>query len=322
MLLAAIGWTGVTAIMGCSGYVFGGWRMAALVVGGFLIFGVLGLWEEAMDTLALTLAAVVLSLLIGVPLGILAGRSDRFMGLISPLLDVMQIMPTFAYLAPLTLFFLIGPASAVIATLIYAVPTTIRITAYGIRGVSPSRRSRRPRRWVRRAWQTLRKVQLPMARRTIILAVNQTMMMALAMVVITALIDAPGLGQNITRCAPALDVGKAFEAGLAIVIMAIVLDRLDHAGLERAERQHRSGVVESPRRRRMIILGAAAHRPAGHPHRDPDPSRPDVPDRPSRSRSRTRSTQVPTGSRRTRTTTPMPSRTWSPTASSIPWSRS
>ena len=95
-LLTAIGWTGVTAIMGALGYLFGGWRLAALMVGGFLMFGFLGLWEAAIDTLALTLAAVVIAVIIGVPLGILAGRNDRFMALISPILDVMQIMPTFA----------------------------------------------------------------------------------------------------------------------------------------------------------------------------------------------------------------------------------
>jgi glycine betaine/proline transport system permease protein len=256
-VLAAIGWTGVTAIMGALGYVFGGWRLAALMVGGFLLFGVLGLWEAAIDTLALTLAAVVISILIGVPLGIIAGRSDRFMGLISPILDVMQIMPTFAYLAPLTLFFLIGPASAVIATLIYALPAAIRITAYGIRGVNESTVEAATSMGSTRL-QTLRKVQVPMARPQIVLAVNQTMMLALSMVVITALIDAPGLGKNITRSLETLNVGTAFDAGIAIVVMAIVLDRLTTRASERAERQHRSGVIESPRRRRMIILGAAA----------------------------------------------------------------
>ncbi len=135
--------------MGALGYVFGGWRLAALMVGGFLAFGILGLWEAAIDTLALTLAAVVISVLIGVPMGIVAGRSDRFMALISPILDVMQIMPTFAYLAPLTLFFLIGPASAVIATLIYAMPAAIRITAYGIRGVERFDRGGGHARWAR-----------------------------------------------------------------------------------------------------------------------------------------------------------------------------
>ena len=224
-ILTSLGWTGVTAIMAALGFIFGGWRLAALMVGGFLAFGVLGLWQAAIDTLALTLAAVVIAVLIGVPLGILAGRSDRFMALISPILDVMQIMPTFAYLAPLTLFFLIGPASAVIATLIYALPAAIRITAYGIRGVNPTTVEAATSMGSTR-FQTLLKVQVPMARPQIVLAINQTMMLALSMVVITALIDAPGLGKNITRSLETLNVGTAFDAGIAIVIMAIVLDRL------------------------------------------------------------------------------------------------
>ena len=125
----------------------------------------------------MTLAAVVIAVLIGVPLGVLAGRNDRFMALVSPILDVMQIMPTFAYLAPLTLFFLIGPASAVIATLIYALPAAIRITAYGIRGVNASTVEAATSMGSTRL-QTLRKVQIPMARPQIVLAINQTMMLA------------------------------------------------------------------------------------------------------------------------------------------------
>lgn len=255
--LAAIGWPGVTAIMGALGVIFGSWRLALLTAGGFLIFGVLGLWDAAIDTLALTLAAVLLALLIGFPLGIVAGRSDRFLALISPVLDVMQIMPTFAYLAPLTLFFLIGPASAVIATLIYAVPPAIRITALGIRGVSPTSVEAAVSMGATR-FQTLRSVQVPMARKQIVLAVNQTMMLALSMVVITAVIDAPGLGKNITRALEQGNVGRAFDAGLAIVIMAIVLDRLTTRASEHQELRHRSGNIESITRRRLLIGSAAA----------------------------------------------------------------
>jgi glycine betaine/proline transport system permease protein len=254
-ILSALGWTGVTVIGGALGYIFGGWRLAALMVGGCLVMGALGLWPAAMDTLALTMAAVVVSLLIGIPLGVLAGRNDRFMALVSPVLDVMQIMPTFAYLAPLALFFLIGPASAAIATLIYAVPPAIRITAHGIRGVSPTTVEAAASMGSTR-FQILRKVQMPMARKQIVLAVNQTMMFALSMVVITALIDAPGLGKNIIFALERLDVGAAFDAGLAIVILAILLDRLTTRASERVEVQHRSGVIESPRRRRVVLFGA------------------------------------------------------------------
>jgi len=231
-VLHGLGWPGLTTIGAVLGFLAGGWRLAALMASGFLSFGVLGLWERSVDTLALTLSAVVLSLLIGIPLGIVAGRSDRFMNTIRPVLDVMQIMPTFAYLAPFALFFLIGPATAAIVTMIYAVPPAIRITALGIRGVAPAS--------VEAATslgstgrQLLTKVQLPMARRTIILGINQTIMMALSMVVITALVDAPGLGKNIIKALQSNDVGLAFDAGLAIVIMAIMLDRLTTQASER-----------------------------------------------------------------------------------------
>jgi glycine betaine/proline transport system permease protein len=233
-ILHGLTWPGLTTIGGIAGFLVGGWRLGALMATGFLSFGVLGLWERSVDTLALTLAAVVLSLLIGIPLGILAGRSDRFMNAIRPVLDVMQIMPTFAYLAPFALFFLIGPATAAIVTMIYAVPPAIRITALGIRGVAPAS--------VEAATslgstgrQLLAKVQLPMARRTIILGINQTMMMALSMVVITALVDAPGLGKNIIKALQINDVGLAFDAGLAVVIMAIMLDRLTTQASERLD---------------------------------------------------------------------------------------
>ncbi len=233
-VLAALTWPGLTTIGGVLGFLVGGWRLAALMATGFLSFGVLGLWERSVDTLALTLAAVVLSLVIGIPLGILAGRSDRFMNAIRPVLDAMQIMPTFAYLAPFALFFLIGPATAAIVTMIYAIPPAIRITALGIRGVAPvSVEAATSLGSTSR--QLLTKVQLPMARRTIILGINQTIMMALAMVVITALVDAPGLGKNIIKALFSNDVGLAFDAGLAIVIMAIMLDRLTTQASERLD---------------------------------------------------------------------------------------
>jgi glycine betaine/proline transport system permease protein len=256
-VLQGIGWLGVTAAVGALALVLAGWRIALLAVAGFLAFGVLGLWEESIDTLALTLTAVLLSLAIGVPLGILAGRSARFRRLVGPVLDVMQIMPTFAYLAPMALFFLIGAPAAAIATLIYAIPPAIRITALGIQGVPPASVEAATSMGSTR-WQLLRKVQLPMAKRTIVLAVNQTIMMALAMVVITALIDAPGLGETIIGALERVNVGAAFDAGLAIVIMAIVLDRLTVRASERVERRERAGRASSVTRRRVLVAGATA----------------------------------------------------------------
>ena len=256
-VLQGMGWLGVTAAVGALALVLAGWRIALLAVAGFLAFGILGLWQESIDTLALTLTAVLLSLAIGVPLGILAGRSARFRRLITPVLDVMQIMPTFAYLAPMALIFLIGAPAAAIATLIYAIPPAIRITALGIREV-PHASVEAATSMGSTRWQLLRKVQLPMAKRTIVLAVNQTIMMALSMVVITALIDAPGLGENIIQALERVNVGNAFDAGLAIVIMAIVLDRLTVRASQRVELRERAGRGSSVTRRRLLLVGATA----------------------------------------------------------------
>jgi glycine betaine/proline transport system permease protein len=230
-ILASLGWPGVIALVSAFGLLFGGVRLALLAGLGFAFIGVLGLWDEAMATLGVLLAAVVIALLIGLPLGIAAGRSNRLNALLSPVLDVMQIMPTLAYLAPLTLLFLIGRPSSTVATLIYALPAAIRITTLGIRGV--------PRDTVEAAsafgatgMQTLRKVELPLARRAIALGINQTIMLSLSMVVIAGLIGAPGLARNIVVSLSKVDVGTAFDAGLAIVILAIVLDRLTDAAGE------------------------------------------------------------------------------------------
>ena len=219
-----IGWLGVVAIIGLVVALWASIRVAILAVAGFITLGMLGLWQESMDTLALTLAAVVLSLLIGIPLGVLAGLFPKFEKLITPVLDFAQVMPTFVYLTPVTLFFLIGPASATIVTLIYSIPPALRITAVAIREVpwstveaSISMGSTR--------WQALRKVQLPQAKRTIVVGINQTIMAALSMVTIAALIDAPGLGRVVVQALETLNVGRSFQAGLAIVIMAVVLDR-------------------------------------------------------------------------------------------------
>ena len=249
-----VSWLGITAIFGAMGLVFVGWRTAVLVVGSFVVFGLLSLWDQSIQTLVLILVAVVLSLGIGIPLGIVAGRSDRFLKIVTPILDVMQIMPTFAYLSPLTLIFLIGPPAATIATMIYALPPAIRITAMGIRGVSPEA--------VEAAdslgstgFQVLRKVQLPMARSTIGLAVNQTIMMALLMVVITALINAPGLGESIIQAIIKLNLGQAFDAGVAIVLLAMVLDRLSASASKVSDRRHRGFDAVSEGRRRILVAG-------------------------------------------------------------------
>jgi len=252
--LPVLGWLGVVAVVAYVSWVFAGWRLALLAGAGFVFLGLQGLWQESMDTLALTLTAVAISLLFGIPLGIWAGLSDRFNRLVTPVLDFMQTMPTFVYLAPLTLLFLIGPASAVIATLIYAMPPAIRITAHGIRSV-PSTPIEATESLGATRRQTLTKVLLPMSKRTIVLGVNQTIMAALSMVTIAALIDAPGLGKTVVKALQTLDVGTAFNAGLAIVVMAIVLDRVTTAAAARVDL---GGRPSRWRRPAQILLGVLA----------------------------------------------------------------
>ncbi|MFF1307506.1 ABC transporter permease [Streptomyces sp. NPDC058307] len=251
-----IGWLGVVGIAGYVSWAVGNWRVALLAVAGFTFFGLQGLWQESMDTLSLTLSAVFVVMLFAIPLGVWAGLSDRFNQIMTPFLDFMQTMPTFVYLAPLTLFFEIGGASATIATVIYAAPPTIRITAHGIRNVSKTTVEAADSLGATRR-QSLLKVLLPMSKRTVVMGVNQTIMAALAMVTIAALINAPGLGVTVIQALQTLDVGTAFNAGLAIVVMAIVLDRVTTAASVREENARRSKNRFVKWRRPLLGAGAA-----------------------------------------------------------------
>lgn len=207
-----------------------------------------------MDTLSLTLSAVLVALLFALPLGVWAGLSERANRIVTPFLDFMQTMPTFVYLAPLTLFFLIGGASATIATVIYAAPPAIRISAHAIRSVPATTVEAAASMGATRR-QSLLKVLLPMSKRTVVMGINQTIMAALAMVTIAALIDAPGLGKTVVQALQSLDVGTAFNAGLAIVVMAIVLDRVTTAASGRAEAARRSGNPLLKWRRHLLVAG-------------------------------------------------------------------
>ncbi len=249
-----IGWLGVVGIAGYVSWALGNWRVALLAVAGFTFLGLQGLWQESMDTLALTLSAVFVALLFALPLGVWAGLSDRFNRIVTPFLDFMQTMPTFVYLAPLTLFFLIGPASATIATAIYAAPPAIRITAHAIRSVPETTVEAADSMGATRR-QALLKVLLPMSKRTVVMGVNQTIMAALAMVTIAALINAPGLGATVVQALQSLDVGTAFNAGLAIVVLAIVLDRVTTAASGRADTARGSDSPFLKWRRHLVVAG-------------------------------------------------------------------
>lgn len=246
-----IGWLGVIALAIWVALLIAGWRMAILTGVTFALFGMLGYWDISMDTLIVTFMAVAVCLAVGIPIGIWMGRSKRATAVITPILDGLQTMPSFAYLLPITLFFSIGVAAAVIVTLIYAVPPVIRISAHGIRSVSAETIEAMESLGTSR-FQMLRKVQLPMARRTIIVGVNQTMMAALAMVTIAAFVDGPGLGKPVIKALETVDVGRAATAGLCIVIMAIMLDRVTTAASARSD----AIPTDRGRRNRKIGVGA------------------------------------------------------------------
>jgi glycine betaine/proline transport system permease protein len=220
-------WVGTTALGVLVVLRWGTVRAAATLLAAFVSFAAMGLWLECDETFALTLAAVGLSLAVGIPLGVLAGRSDRFQRAITPVLDAMQIVPAFAYLMPIVILFSVGPGAAVLTTMIYAIPPAIRITALGIRGV-PANTVEAAAAMGATRLQMLGKVQLPLSRRMLLLAVNQTILFALSMVVIAGLIGGQGLGDTVTS-GHYSNPAKALLAGAAIVIMAIALDRATEA---------------------------------------------------------------------------------------------
>jgi glycine betaine/proline transport system permease protein len=212
-----------------------GLRLGLLTLACLLPLGLFGLWAESLQTLALMTTAVLFSLSIGIPLGIWSAHDNRVERVLRPILDTMQTMPAFVYLIPVLLFFGVARVPSIIATIIYALPPAIRLTNLGLRSVSEDV-VEAAQSFGSTDRQLLRKVKLPMALPTIMVGVNQTIMMALSMVVIAALIGAGGLGNVVLRSLRRLQVGAALEAGLAIVLLAILLDRLT-AGLAMMERQ-------------------------------------------------------------------------------------
>lgn len=202
--------------------------MALALMAMMVVIGLFGLWDQAMQTLAMVIISLLLSTLIGVPLGVLMSQSPRLRTLLLPLLDIMQTMPSFVYLIPALMLFGLGKVPAVLATVIYAVPPLIRMTDLGIRLVDPAVVEAAHAFGAGR-WQRLAGVQFPLALPNIMQGLNQTTMMALAMVVIASMIGARGLGEQVLLGIQRLDVGQGAEAGIAIVALAIVFDRITQA---------------------------------------------------------------------------------------------
>ncbi|KYQ85615.1 MULTISPECIES: ABC transporter permease/substrate binding protein [unclassified Thermoactinomyces] len=229
-------------------------RIAVFALVGFLLIYDLGLWEISVETLALVLTSTLISIIIGIPLGLWAGRSDRVKQIVTPVLDFMQTMPAFVYLIPAVFFFALGAVPAVIASVVFAMPPTIRMTSLGLRQVSKELKEA-ANAFGSTSWQRLVKVEIPLAKPTILAGINQTIMLSLSMVVISSMIGAGGLGEIVLESISRLQVGLGFEAGLAIVIIAIVLDRMtQNLGKTKTAPSGGNGKKKFPVRKWMSVV--------------------------------------------------------------------
>ncbi|MGW8380675.1 ABC transporter permease subunit [Streptomyces sp. ODS28] len=241
MVFASMGWLGVTVLATLlSWYVSGAGlrrrslRVAGVTVLAFAVPGLLGMWDYMLETLALMILSVLVSAVVGVLLGLLAGLSDRGDRMMRPVFDTMQVMPAFAYLLPLVLLFGIGAPAAMVATVIYAAPPMARLTSLGLRGANPAALEASASLGAT-PWQRLATARLPLARKEMLLGLNQTIMLALSMVTIASVIGAGGLGDKVYQGLSKDNVGMSLIAGVAIVLMAIWLDRVTAAAGEQLE---------------------------------------------------------------------------------------
>ncbi|MFG2807227.1 ABC transporter permease [Streptomyces sp. DT199] len=238
----AVGWAGVTALGALIAWRVAGVKLALGTGAAFLACGLLGMWVPTMQTLALMVVAVLASVVVGVVLGLAAGLSDRMDRVLRPVLDTMQVLPAFAYLLPVVLIFGIGVPAAVLATVVYAAPPMARLTSLGLRGADKEVLEA-VESLGSTARQRLLTARIPLARKELLLGLNQTIMMALSMAVIAAVIGAGGLGDRVYQALASVDVGAALAAGIPIVLLAVVLDRVTGAAGEKlgAEPEPHSG---------------------------------------------------------------------------------
>lgn len=200
-------------------------RLALFSFIGLSLINNLGYWSETIDTLALIVVSVAISIIIGIPIGIWMSQKDSVQSIITPILDFMQTMPAFVYLIPAVVFFGLGMVPGVIATIIFSMPPIVRLTNLGIRQVDEAL-VEAANAFGATTGQRLGKVQIPLAMPTIMAGVNQTIMLSLSMVVVASLVGAPGLGTIVYRAVTQVNIGMGFEGGLALVILAMVLDRI------------------------------------------------------------------------------------------------
>jgi glycine betaine/proline transport system permease protein len=225
-----------TAFFALASLKWAGRGVAVFTVLGFAFIDMIGLWPETMTTLAMIVTSVLFCAIIGIPAGILAARSDAFWSILRPVLDVMQTIPSFVYLVPIVMLFGVGMTPGIIATIVFALPPIVRLTNLGIRNVRGDL-IEAAQAFGSTSWQMLWDLQIPLALRTIMAGLNQTLMLALSMVVIAALIGAGGLGLVVNTGLGRLDVGGATAGGVGIVILAIVLDRITQGMGERSGTQ-------------------------------------------------------------------------------------
>ncbi|KDB51415.1 binding-protein-dependent transport systems inner membrane component [Sphaerotilus natans subsp. natans DSM 6575] len=224
ILLAIPSWLVMIAVLALGVWRLN-WRFGLFALASLLLIRIIGFWDQTAVTLALVFSATLISIIVGVPLGILSARSDRFNALLRPVLDFMQTMPAFVYLIPAAMLFGLGRVPGILATVVFAMPPVVRLTALGIRQVS-SEQVEAGQAFGCTSMQLLWKVQLPIALPTLMAGVNQTIMMALSMVIIASMVGAGGLGNEVLSSIQRLDIGLGFESGLSVVLLAIILDRL------------------------------------------------------------------------------------------------
>lgn len=223
----------MTAVFALTAWKTAGRGIAIFTIVGFAFIDMIGLWNQTMTTLAMVITSVLFCAVVGVPAGILSARSDLVWRIMRPVLDIMQTIPSFVYLVPIVMLFGVGMAPGIIATIVFALPPVVRLTNLGIRNVREDL-IEAAEAFGSTSWQMLWDLQLPLALRTIMAGLNQTLMLALSMVVIAALIGAGGLGLVVNTGLGRLDVGGATAGGVGIVILAIVLDRITQGMAEKA----------------------------------------------------------------------------------------
>ena len=226
--LGPIPWTAVAAAATVLGYYLGGWRLAALAGGTFIWTAMIGQWDDAMETMSVLIVAAPVAFIIGILLGIAAWKYKTVDMVIKPVLSVLQTLPFFTYLLPAVIFFKVGPTAGAVATIVYALPPMILMTTLGLKKVSPEIVEAGKMSGCTR-FQMLTRVYIPAARTELLVGVNQVIMLCLAMVVLTAFIGMPGLGAKLLAMMGSFKLGRSFEIGVTIVLLAITLDRLSKA---------------------------------------------------------------------------------------------